>query len=92
MDGCLNNYFCAGFLICPDGCSALTLFSSLVSRLLKAIIEPIFGRWQHNWGIRRLRLRGLAGFSAELHLMAIAHNMTKLFRFGQGMVQAAAKA
>jgi transposase len=57
----------------------------------KAIVEPIFGRWQHNWGIRRLRLRGLAGFSAELHLMAIAHNMTKLFRFEQGLAQAAAK-
>jgi IS5 family transposase len=49
----------------------------------KAIIEPIFGRWQHNWGIRRLRLRGLAGFSVELHLLAIAHNMTKLFRLQQ---------
>ncbi len=58
----------------------------------KVIVEPIFGRLQHNWGIRRLRLRGLAGFSAELHLMAIAHNMTKLFRFGQGLAQAAAKA
>jgi len=57
----------------------------------KAIVEPIFGRWQHNWGIRRLRLRGLAGFSAELYLMAIAHNMTKLFRFGQGLAQATAR-
>lgn len=45
----------------------------------KGIIEPIFGRWQHNWGIRRLRLRGLAGFAVELYLMAIAHNLTKLF-------------
>jgi len=44
----------------------------------KAIIEPIFGRWQHNWGVRRLRLRGLTGFSVELHLLAIAHNLTKL--------------
>jgi transposase len=44
----------------------------------KAIIEPIFGRWQHNWGVRRLRLIGLAGFSVELHLLAIAHNLTKL--------------
>ena len=44
----------------------------------KAIIEPIFGRWQHNWGVRRLRLRGLNGFSVELHLLAIAHNLTKL--------------
>lgn len=47
----------------------------------KAIIEPIFGRWQHNWGVRRLRLRGLSGFSAELHLLAIAHNITKLIRW-----------
>jgi IS5 family transposase len=54
----------------------------------KAIIEPIFGRWQHNWGIRRLRLRGLAGFSIELHLLAIAHNLTKLFRYQQGFAQA----
>ena len=55
----------------------------------KAIIEPIFGRWQHNWGIRRLRLRGLAGFSVELHLLAIAHNLTKLFKFQQSCAQAA---
>jgi len=55
----------------------------------KAIIEPIFGRWQHNWGIRRLRLRGLAGFSAELHLLAIAHNLTKLVRFQQCCTQTA---
>jgi hypothetical protein len=44
----------------------------------KAIVEPIFGRWQHNWGVQRLRLRGLIGFSVELHLLAIAHNLTKL--------------
>jgi transposase len=58
----------------------------------KAIIEPIFGRWQHNWGIRRLRLRGLAGFSVELHLLAIAHNLTKLFKFEQSCAQAALQA
>jgi transposase/predicted RNA-binding Zn-ribbon protein involved in translation (DUF1610 family) len=51
-----------------------------VYRKRKTIIEPIFGRWQHNWGVRRLRLRGLTGFSAELHLLAIAHNVTKLFK------------
>ncbi len=55
----------------------------------KAIIEPIFGRWQHNWGIRRLRLRGLAGFSIELHLLAIGHNLAKLVRFQQCYSQAA---
>jgi transposase len=58
----------------------------------KAIIEPIFGVWQHNWGIRRLRLRGLAGFSVELHLLAIAHNLTKLFRLRQSLAGAGAVA
>lgn len=58
----------------------------------KHIIEPIFGRWQHNWGIRRLRLRGLAGFSVELHLMAIAHNLSKLSQFGQSFTEARAVA
>ena len=51
----------------------------------KAIIEPIFGRWQHNWGVRRLRLCGLSGFSIELHLLAIAHNLTKLCRMQRAL-------
>ena len=59
-------------------------------RRRKAIIEPIFGRWKHNWGIRRLRLRGLAGFLVELHLLAIAHNVTKMFGFQQSAAAAAA--
>lgn len=58
----------------------------------RKIIEGIFGRWQHNWGIRRLRLRGRAGFSAELHLLAIAHNMTKLFKVQQALAAATAVA
>ncbi len=58
----------------------------------RKIIEGIFGRWQHNWGIRRLRLRGRAGFSAELHLLAIAHNVTKLFKLQQALVGATAAA
>jgi len=60
-----------------------------VYRKRKAIIEPIFGRWQHNWGVRRLRLRGRTGFSAELHLLAIAHNVTKLFKVKMGLATAA---
>ncbi len=47
----------------------------------KAIIEPVFGQWQYNLGIRRLRLRGLMGFSIELLLMAIAHNLKKIHRY-----------
>lgn len=61
-----------------------------VYRKRKAIIEPVFGRWQHNWGVRRLRLRGLTGFSAELHLLAIAHNLTKLFKVQSALAAAAA--
>jgi transposase len=61
-----------------------------VYRKRKTIIEPIFGRWQHNWGVRRLRLRGLTGFSAELHLLAIAHNVTKLFKVQQALAGATA--
>lgn len=60
-----------------------------VYRKRKAIIEPIFGRWQHNWGVRRLRLRRLAGFSAELHLLAIAHNVAKLFKVQSSLATAA---
>jgi len=58
----------------------------------RRIIEGIFGRWQHNWGIRRLRLRGRAGFSAELHLLAIAHNLTKLFKVQQAFAGATSAA
>jgi len=63
-----------------------------IYKMRKAIIEPIFGRWQHNWGIRRLRLRGLAGFSVELHLLCAAHNLSKLIRFRTCSVQMAANA
>ena len=58
-----------------------------IYRKRKAIIEPIFGRWQHNWGVRRLRLKGLMGFSIELHLLAIGHNLTKLCRMTQIQAQ-----
>lgn len=61
-----------------------------IYRKRKAIIEPIFGRWQHNWGVRRLRLRGLNGFSVELHLLAIAHNLTKLLRLAPSLAGAKA--
>jgi transposase len=61
-----------------------------IYRKRKAIIEPIFGRWQHNWGVRRLRLKGLMGFSIELHLLAIAHNLTKLCRMTQIQAQSGA--
>lgn len=51
-------------------------------RKRKAIIEPIFGQWQYNRGVRRLRLLGLSGFDIELHLLAIGHNLHKFQKRG----------
>jgi transposase len=48
----------------------------------KEIVEPVFGQWQHNCGVRRLRLRGLNGCDIELHLLAIGHNAKKFWRQG----------
>jgi len=31
----------------------------------KSTVEPVFGQWQHNRGVRRLRLRGLRGCDIE---------------------------
>jgi transposase len=45
----------------------------------KVIAEPVFGQWQHNRGVRRLRLRGLSGCDIELHLLAISHNVKKFW-------------
>lgn len=43
----------------------------------KSTVEPVFGQWQHNRGVRRLQLRGLSGCGIELHLLAIGHNVLK---------------
>ncbi len=58
-------------------------------RRRKAIVERIFGHWQHNLRIRRLQLRGLAGATVELLLMAIAYNMRLI---GQARLARAAAA
>ena len=44
----------------------------------KAIVEPVFGRFKHNWGVRRLLLRGRSGAQAEWTLLCLAHNLGKL--------------
>jgi transposase len=51
-------------------------------RKRKVIAEPVFGQWQHNRGVRRLRLRGLSGCDIELHLLAISHNVKKFWKKG----------
>jgi transposase len=46
----------------------------------KAIVEPVFGQIKEARGLRRLLLRGLAAARAEFNLMALTHNLLKLFR------------
>ena len=46
----------------------------------KAIVEPVFGQIKEARGIRRLLLRGLEAASAEFSIIALTHNVLKLFR------------
>jgi hypothetical protein len=48
----------------------------------KSTVEAVLGQWQHNRGVRRLRLRGLSGCDIELHLLAIGHNVKKFWKQG----------
>lgn len=43
----------------------------------KRIVEPVFGRFKHNLGFRRLLLAGLSGARIEWALMCIGHNLRK---------------
>jgi len=53
-----------------------------VYRMRKAIVEPVFGQIKEVMGHRRLSLRGLVKGSLEWKLICTAHNLLKLFRFG----------
>ena len=48
----------------------------------KQIVEPVLGRFKHNWGFRRLLLRGRSGAQAEWSLACIGHNLSKLIQAG----------
>lgn len=43
----------------------------------KGIIEPLFGKFKHNWGIRRLLLRGVSGARIEWSLLCVVHNLQR---------------
>lgn len=49
-------------------------------KMRKAIVEPVFGQLKEIRGFRRFLLRGLEQVSAEFDLMALTHNLLKLFR------------
>ena len=49
----------------------------------KGMIEPIFGQLKGVLGFRQFSLRGLAAMRGEWRLMAMVHNLLKLWRRGQ---------
>ena len=51
-------------------------------KMRKAIVEPVFGQIKEARGIRRLLLRGLGSARGEFNLIALTHNLLKLFRYG----------
>jgi IS5 family transposase len=40
-------------------------------------IEKIFGTWKRSYGLRRMRWRGLARASAQVHFTATAYNLKR---------------
>ena len=49
-------------------------------KMRKAIVEPVFGQMKEARGLRRLLLRGFAAARAEFLIIALSHNLLKLFR------------
>ena len=48
----------------------------------KAIVEPVFGQIKQARGFRQFLLRGLEKVTAEWNIVALTHNLLKLFRSG----------
>lgn len=59
-------------------------------RMRKAIVEPVFGQIKEARGFRRFLLRGLLAVGHEFDLIALTHNLLKLFRSGAFGAMAAA--
>jgi len=49
-------------------------------KMRKAIVEPVFGQIKEGRGFRRFLLRGLEKVSAEWTLIALTHNLLKLYQ------------
>ena len=52
-------------------------------KMRKAIVEPVFGQIKGVRGLRRFLLRGLDKVRDEFKLIAMTHNLLKLFRHGR---------
>jgi transposase len=51
-------------------------------KMRKAIVEPVFGQLKSVRGLRHFLMRGHAAARGEFALMALTHNLLKLFRSG----------
>lgn len=49
-------------------------------KMRKAIVEPVFGQTKEARGFRRFLLRGIENVDREFNLIALTHNLLKLFR------------
>jgi len=58
-----------------------TVAGRAIYKMRKAIVEPVFGQIKERRGFRRFSFRGLAKVSAEWKLIALTHNLLKLFQF-----------
>lgn len=83
----------------PDASAAQRMrhkLSSAEARALykqrKAIVEPVFGQIKEARGFRRFLLRGLHAVRAEFDLIALTHNLLKLFRSARHLAPRAAAA
>jgi transposase len=53
-----------------------------IYKLRKSTPEPVFGQIKQGRGFRQFSLRGLANVTAEWDIVALTHNLLKLFRSG----------
>lgn len=54
----------------------LAAFNEPIHRI-RSRIEKIFGTWKRSYGLRRMRWRGIANATAQVHLTAIAYNLKR---------------
>ena len=53
-----------------------------IYKMRKAIVEPIFGQIKHVRGFRQFLMRGLYKVNQEWNLIALTHNVLKIWRAG----------
>jgi len=53
--------------------------------LRKITVEPVIGQIKENFGFRQFCLRGLDGVRVEINIVAIAHNLKKIWKMGRGL-------